>query len=154
MIHQFIASGFIITPDRTATLLIWHNKLQKWVQPGGHVDEGELPHEAALREVAEEVGLRPRIVNCGVDLALSPTNKDESQMPTPYAFFREVIPARKAEPEHIHMDLMYIMEHNKVLPATISERELADVAWFTRAQLIDLDTFESVRAMGLKLLVE
>lgn len=152
MLHQFVASGFIVTPDRTQTLLIWHNKLGKWVQPGGHIDEGELPHEGALREVHEEVGLQPTLVTTGVELGMPSQIKEESQMPTPYAVFREVIPANAKDDEHIHMDLMYVMEHEKVEPQVCSERELCKVAWFTGAQIAQLDTFESVRAMAKDLL--
>lgn len=31
----------------------------KWTNIGGHVDEGENPHDAALRELKEEAGLQP-----------------------------------------------------------------------------------------------
>lgn len=34
-----------------------HKELAIWVLPGGHVDSGEAPHFAAVREVAEETGL-------------------------------------------------------------------------------------------------
>ena len=154
MLHQFVASGFIVTPDRSKALLIWHNKLAKWVQPGGHLDQDELPHEGALREVAEEVGLSPRIIPFGVDLKMPAQNPVERQAPTPYAIFREVIPANHKDSEHIHIDLMYIMEHEEVQPAVCSERELSKVAWFTAAQINELDTFQSVRAMAKDLLKE
>ena len=34
-----------------------HKRLGLWLQPGGHIDAGELPAAAALREAAEETGL-------------------------------------------------------------------------------------------------
>ena len=39
-------------------LLRLHEKYDLWTGPGGHIDPGEDPNEAALREVWEEVGLR------------------------------------------------------------------------------------------------
>ena len=38
-------------------LLILHGKYNKWVSPGGHVDEGETAKVASKRESQEEVGL-------------------------------------------------------------------------------------------------
>jgi 8-oxo-dGTP pyrophosphatase MutT (NUDIX family)/N-acetylglutamate synthase-like GNAT family acetyltransferase len=35
-----------------------HKRLGIWLQPGGHIDEGETPGDAALRECFEETGLR------------------------------------------------------------------------------------------------
>jgi 8-oxo-dGTP pyrophosphatase MutT (NUDIX family) len=34
-----------------------HRRLGIWLQPGGHVDPGEAPEAAALRELAEETGV-------------------------------------------------------------------------------------------------
>src|SRR5690625_7231341 len=37
---------------------MWHRQGQCWVQPGGHLEEGEASFEqAARREVTEEIGL-------------------------------------------------------------------------------------------------
>jgi hypothetical protein len=34
------ASGFIVNKDATKMLLVQHTKLNLWLQPGGHLDEG------------------------------------------------------------------------------------------------------------------
>ena len=49
------ASGIVV--GRRGTVLHRHKKLGIWMQPGGHIDPGEGPDEAALREATEELGL-------------------------------------------------------------------------------------------------
>ena len=49
------ASGFIINNNKV--LLIFHNKLKKYIQPGGHLEaKDNTIKEAAQREVKEETG--------------------------------------------------------------------------------------------------
>jgi 8-oxo-dGTP pyrophosphatase MutT (NUDIX family) len=51
------AGGIVVSDHRV--LLVHHRRLGMWVQPGGHIDSGDSgAPEAALREVAEETGLR------------------------------------------------------------------------------------------------
>lgn len=56
MIHL---AGCILQNDNGDILLLHRNtsELVQWELPGGKIDEGERPEEAARREVAEEVGL-------------------------------------------------------------------------------------------------
>src|SRR5262245_26097513 len=50
-------SAWIVSPDRSQTLLTHHRKLGKWLQLGGHADgDGDLL-AVALREAREESGL-------------------------------------------------------------------------------------------------
>lgn len=61
--YQFIPRVLVIVTDRDRVLLIrrsQHKRLWpgKYNAPGGHVEAGEDPYAAALREVAEETGLR------------------------------------------------------------------------------------------------
>lgn len=55
---HFTASAFVLHPTRPALLLIHHGKLDRWLQPGGHIDPEDTDIvAAALREVHEETGL-------------------------------------------------------------------------------------------------
>ena len=49
------ASGIVV--GRRGTVLHRHKRLGIWMQPGGHIDAGESPAQAALREATEELGL-------------------------------------------------------------------------------------------------
>ena len=88
-------SAWLLNPDRSAALLTLHHKLRLWLQLGGHVEPGESPLAAALREAAEESGipgvtpLLPGIID--VDI--------------------HSIPARPAlgEPAHLHYDIRYLL---------------------------------------------
>jgi hypothetical protein len=52
-------SAWVLSPDRGSALLIHHKKLNRWMQPGGHVDEtDETVAHTALRELREETGMK------------------------------------------------------------------------------------------------
>jgi 8-oxo-dGTP pyrophosphatase MutT (NUDIX family) len=53
--HHVTASAFVVSAR--GVILLRHRLLGIWVQPGGHIDPGEGPEEAALRETLEETGL-------------------------------------------------------------------------------------------------
>jgi diadenosine hexaphosphate hydrolase (ATP-forming) len=52
------AGGVVVNNEGKILLIRHHNGT--WVFPKGHVDPGETPLEAALREVAEEAGVESR----------------------------------------------------------------------------------------------
>lgn len=62
--YQYIPRVLVIAADGDRVLLVrrgQHKRLWpgKYNAPGGHVEAGEDPYAAALRELAEETGLRP-----------------------------------------------------------------------------------------------
>ncbi|NJM40463.1 MAG: NUDIX domain-containing protein [Anaerolineae bacterium] len=52
-------SAVLIDAPCSMMLMIWHEKLQRWLQPGGHCEPGEDAdvQATALRELMEETGL-------------------------------------------------------------------------------------------------
>ncbi len=59
---EYCASTFIIDEENQKILLIYHKKFQNWVQPGGHLKEGESPEEGAVRKAFEETGIHVKLV--------------------------------------------------------------------------------------------
>lgn len=57
----YTAAGILIADGKV--LLIKHKKLGLWLNPGGHIEPGELPHQAAEREFFEETGVRVKAVD-------------------------------------------------------------------------------------------
>lgn len=52
------ASAIVLSPDGRRTCLVLHGRMNLWVQPGGHLEEGDATLAvAAAREVEEETGL-------------------------------------------------------------------------------------------------
>lgn len=91
---HFTASAFVLSPDRKSLLLIFHRKLELWLQPGGHVDPTDVSLvQAARREVAEEVGL-------------SELRALDAEEPI-FDVDIHGIPARPKEPAHEHFDVRF-----------------------------------------------
>ncbi len=117
---HFTASGFILSPDGGSVLLILHRKLDRWLQPGGHVDPEDADlFAAACREIHEEVGIgEVEAVDQGVfDLDIHP------------------IPARKTEPAHEHFDVRFLLRAQSI--QITRNDETHDAAWTRFDDLAD-----------------
>ncbi len=55
-----VSAGGVLLDDGDIFLL--HKPNGEWVMPKGHLESGETPEQAAVREVLEETGLTARIV--------------------------------------------------------------------------------------------
>ena len=61
MFKYFTACGIVFN-DKNEILLVKHRRYDKWVLPGGQLKAGEVPHEAALREILEETGVGAEVI--------------------------------------------------------------------------------------------
>lgn len=61
-VRHFTASANVLH-DHERVLLVQHNKLKQWLQPGGHIDPNEDPAQAAQREALEETGIHTEVIS-------------------------------------------------------------------------------------------
>lgn len=141
MEKHYAATGFVLNQERTKMLMVYHRKLNKWMAPGGHVEKNESPCEAVLREVFEETGIH------AVFMQIFDNSKakegEELYLPLPYFILEETIPEGK-EPAHIHIDFVYKLTTREDL-TTAQLEEVKDVKWMTRNEVLNSDTFESIK---------
>jgi 8-oxo-dGTP pyrophosphatase MutT (NUDIX family) len=57
ILSHFCAMTLVYDSSSKKMLLVFHKKANSWIFPGGHIEECELPTEAAIREAKEEIGL-------------------------------------------------------------------------------------------------
>lgn len=126
-------SALVVSPDLGSVLLTLHRKLGAWLQLGGHSDGDSLTHQVAMREALEESGLGGLEFLPYEHVLIQKHRQQPSVDPLPFDLDCHVIPARKAEPEHIHYDVRYLIVADRNQPLVISE-ESQDLRWFTLAE--------------------
>ena len=120
------ASGLILDASGERALLTHHKELNRWLQLGGHVDGSGDLSGSALREGIEESGIPDLTVDAQpVDLDI------------------HTIPARGAEPEHLHLDVRFLLHAPPGAKEVISD-ESNDLAWVAPSDLAEYATDDSV----------
>ncbi|MDH5642783.1 MAG: NUDIX domain-containing protein [Gemmatimonadota bacterium] len=115
--HQFVpghitASALVLLPATGSILLVKHLKLGRWLQPGGHTEpEDRFPRDTALREAAEEAGVK---IDRGETAGL-------------VALDVHAIPASGKEPHHEHFDLMF--GFSAADTGLCPSKEVGDAVW-------------------------
>ena len=120
------SSGLVINDNKA--LLVFHPHLSQWLQPGGHIDDGESPVEAAIREVYEETGLLCSLAKNNVDLV----DVDIHQIPANI---------KKNECQHWHMDLCFLLTPKKKL----IQLEQLDFEWFSFDRIINTRILRAIK---------
>lgn len=112
---HFTASAAIVDNGFMNICLVFHQKLRKWLQPGGHADGDRDLKAVALREVREETGLQK--------ISVSSVNFSDI-----FDLDRHSIPATTTERAHDHYDVRFLVIARRSESLKISD-ESADLAW-------------------------
>ncbi len=133
-------SAWILNFARTHALLLHHAKLNRWVQPGGHLDDSDAsPVAGAMREALEETGLANLQL---VSDALF--DVDVHSIPA-----RDARPGKSTmEPAHLHYDARYLIIAADA-DVTISEESL-DAKWMLLEDLAQPATERSIARLAEK----
>ena len=130
--RHFVATVYVVHDGATA--LHPHDRLGLWLPPGGHLDRDELPHEAAVREAAEETGLE-------VELLLAPgdvTSETVRSLPEPAHLLLEDIDVHPdGRVSHQHVDFVFFgrADSRAIDPDGDDEAHPDDWTWFTPGDL-------------------
>lgn len=132
-------SAFVLDAAGENLLLLFHKKLSRWLQPGGHGEPDEVSAlDVALREATEESGIE--------GLVLSTSH------PAPFDLDVHVIPARGEEPAHEHLDIRYVLVAPEGAVPSVQAEEVRGFRWMPLARAAVEGGDESVRRAARKLL--
>ncbi len=122
-------AALVLDHARERALLTHHRKLDRWLQLGGHCDGDANLAATALREASEESGIEGLRVD-----------------PAPIDLDVHAIPARPGEPEHLHLDVRFVVSAPPGAVETAGDESHA-LGWFTPEEVETLDTDDSVRRL-------
>lgn len=112
-------SALVLNHDATETVLMFHTKLQRWLQPGGHADGEANLARVALKEATEETGIEGlEIVDPAIDLDIHNV-------------------AKPGQPEVLHYDVRFIVFAPEGAMPT-GNHESQDIRWVS---LDDLEEY-------------
>lgn len=113
-------SAWVLHPDFTKVLLLHHQKLDRWLQPGGHADGDEDILAVTKKELEEETGLKD-VVMVGESF---------------FDLDIHEIPARKEVPLHEHFDVRFAFVANQ--PDQLKKNEESnDLQWVLLDDLVN-----------------
>jgi 8-oxo-dGTP pyrophosphatase MutT (NUDIX family) len=110
------ASAIVV--GRRGVVLHRHRRLHRWLQPGGHIDPGESPEQAAVRECREETGLPASHPAHGPVLVHFDVHEASG---------------------HVHLDVRYLLAapDEDPAPGPDESQEVAWFSWDTAADMAD-----------------
>lgn len=128
LLAHMTASAWVVNPQRSRTLMVYHRLYDSWAWTGGHADGETDLLAVALREVREETGIQ------------------QVQPVTTEIYSLEVLTVEGHEkqgsyvPSHLHLNLTYLLEAEENQPLRPCEAENTAVAWFSLSDALAAST--------------
>ena len=128
LLAHMTASAWVVNPQRSKALMVYHRLYDSWSWTGGHADGEEDLLAVALREVREETGVQ----------RLRPVTEE--------IYSLEVLTVDGHEkhgryvPSHLHLNATYLLEAEEDQPLRVCEEENTGVAWFSLADALSAST--------------
>lgn len=135
-VGHITASGYIYAKEEQKILLLEHKKLNKFLQPGGHVEkEDSSLIETSKREIYEETKLKD------LELISISSNKE-----VPFDINTHYIPENSKDnmPAHYHHDFRYLFMINKIEDVNIDVNESKSYKWIDIQELENNINFKRV----------
>jgi 8-oxo-dGTP pyrophosphatase MutT (NUDIX family) len=119
-------AGAILANDNGRVLHIRHLALNRWLLPGGHLEDSDMSLlDAARRELTEETGIPAAAITPAGD---QPLHVDIHPIPANHT---------KGEPDHQHIDFRFLF-HTAADTINLQTEEVTDGAWLDPATIADV----------------
>ena len=125
---HFTGSALVVDPGSRRVVLLFHTKLRRWLQPGGHADGDGNMAGTAWREATEEIGIE------GLRVVLPPIDLDIHE-----------IPAGK-DPAHLHLDIRFLVLA-PIGARVVGNHESESIRWVSESELVDLGADRGLRRL-------
>ena len=161
---HFTCSAWVVNPEKTQTIMVFHNIYNSWSWIGGHADGCSDLAAVALRELREETGVEhARIVSpweC-VDRPSRRPNADKKAKASTNEIPNEVVNASAPSPtsplfslevltvdgheknnryisSHLHLNVTYLVEVDPSEALRIKPDENSGVKWVSLDQVLNM----------------
>ena len=138
MIRNRITATGLVFNESGQILMIKHKQQGKWLPPGGHVEENELPCEAAAREILEETGVSVQVLSSVPKLDLS--GGIAKELPLPLRIMHVDVYGTGL---NNYIDFLYLCRAINT-DTTRQETEIDDIGWFNPEEVKRMDTHEDI----------
>src|ERR1700734_1457421 len=108
----------IVDPRDGSTLLVDHINAGLWLPPGGHLEPGEHPTDAARREAHEELGIDPIFAE-----------------PSGYPSFLTMTRTGGLDPGHTDVSLWFLLVGRRDMDLTIDLNKFNEARWWSQADV-------------------
>ncbi|WP_135826142.1 NUDIX hydrolase [Halorussus ruber] len=138
--RHFTATTYVVNDGAVA--LHYHDRLEMWLSPGGHVDRDELPREAARREVREETGLDVDLLEPETEVSV---DAGRELPPAEHVMLFDIDVYPDGGVGHQHIDFVYFAEaeNRHIDPEGDDEADADEWVWFAPEDLRTRDDLAS-----------